>query len=106
MFCEYYRYTNHKKDNFYKLVGYPPGVQSKRRDNNNDGAGHFRPNRGIQGEGSNSFGNNQNYATGYKPKGRGQYNSGGYNPSSPAARGDSSSTRPQENTSNTGAIII
>ncbi|KAH0782004.1 hypothetical protein KY290_001602 [Solanum tuberosum] len=96
LFCECCGYRNHKKDNCYRLVGYPPGFQSKMRDNNNDGAGHFRPNGGIQGDRSNSFGNNQNHTTGYRPQGRGQHNSGRYRP---AAKVDSSGIRPQANTS-------
>ncbi|XP_055804916.1 uncharacterized protein LOC129873769 [Solanum dulcamara] len=64
LFCEYCGYRNHKKDNCYRLVGYPPGFQIKKRANNNVGAGHFRPNGGVQGDGSNSFGNNQTHATG------------------------------------------
>lgn len=71
------------------------------RDNNNDGAGQFRPNRGIRGEGSKSFGNKQNYATGYRPQGRGEHSLGGYRPPRSTTRGDSSSVRPQVNISHT-----
>ncbi|XP_055814470.1 uncharacterized protein LOC129884147 [Solanum dulcamara] len=101
LFCEYCGYRNHKKDNCYRLVGYPPSFQSKKRDNNNDGAGTSRSNRGVQNDGSNLFGNNQNHNAGYRPHGGFQQNSGGYRPPRPATRGDSSGTKPQANTSHT-----
>ena len=99
LFCEYCGYRNHKKDNCYRLVGYPPGFQSKKRENYNDGSVQFRPNGGNQGDGFNSFGNNQNRGSGYRPQSQMQHNSGGYRSPRPAGRGDSSGTRPKANTS-------
>lgn len=103
LFCEYCGYRNHKKDNCYRLIGYPPGFQSHKRDNSNDGAGYSRSNEGVQGDGSNSFGNTQNQPTGYRPQGRFQHNSGGYRPPRPAARGGSSGFRPRANSTYTSA---
>ncbi|KAK6775868.1 hypothetical protein RDI58_026869 [Solanum bulbocastanum] len=78
-------------------------VWSHKRGNSNDGAGYSRSNEGVQGDGSNSFGNTQNQPTGYRPQGRFQHNSGGYRPPWPAARGGSSGFRPRANSTYTSA---